>query len=215
MAISYAQTVLPRPYVILGIKLKPFCIGHYLNMANHGCSIALGGKDDFLTMKDLLLALFICHHSYEDFLDIMDGYRIFYPFGYRIRIRSNNYFTRFARKWGKAVHRHMQRNKEFNLLEHYGLFKKYMNEGCEMPPHWNEDEDEGRKGGGSWIQAVTMTMKGKCGYSETEALNFPQARTLADFTKHLESKGLVTMWTEQEIAAWEAKQREKEMAKAD
>jgi hypothetical protein len=204
----YAEAVLPKPYTILGVKLKPFCIGHYFHMQKEGCSIVDNLAS--LSMSDLLLALFVCHHSYEDFRDVMDGYRIFYPFGYRIKIKGRmvwnksktrkipKHFKKFCERWSKALAKHRKQNPDFRLIEHINKFLDYVNAGSATPDYTVNVESDGQSGGHP-LQAIIMTLVSDCGYTMSEAFNFPLVRCNADFAKHLERNGAVTFWTDEQI----------------
>jgi hypothetical protein len=53
---------------ILGLELRPFCLGHYFLMEKYKCAFIseVGGEVGF---SDLLIGLLICSRTYEEFLE--------------------------------------------------------------------------------------------------------------------------------------------------
>src|ERR1041385_8779712 len=67
IAASIARAALPEKFVVCGVSLRPFCIGHWLNMTRFDCSFLNGEAQH--TLGDLLIAVLVCSESYESFQD--------------------------------------------------------------------------------------------------------------------------------------------------
>ncbi len=179
----YAEAILPTPFTLLGLGLKPFSIGHYLLMSRFNCAFA-NDSDAVASVPDLLLGLCICSRSYEDFLAF---------------IEDEKESARWLKKWGKHIQKQC---KTEEMIEKFYLFKQYMAQGTVIPKYWNED-GEAKQSGAHWSQNVLNVLVAECGYTQTEALNAPLARAFADFFKFAERNGLVTLMSDDEIALFE------------
>ncbi len=178
----YADAIIPTPYTILGVGLKPFSIGHYLLMARFNCAFATD-TDTVASIPDLLLGLCICSRSYEDFLAF---------------IEDEKGMAAWLDKWGRVIRKQCKQGEE--MFEKFYLFKQYMAQGTVIPKYWNEEgADDGRQSGAHWSQNVLNVLVSECGYSQSEAFNAPLARAFADFFKFAERNGLLTLMSEEEI----------------
>jgi hypothetical protein len=196
--ISYARKAIPEPYTILGLRLKPFSLGHYILLDRYEVNFASREYHNLFTatdnpkrpitgFEDFLLAVCICSMTYEEFTTF---------------INDGDAFFKYFRDWGTAVHKQIKKDKDFDLLYRINLFKKYMKEGTEVPSYWEEDA-KGSSSGGHWIQAVLLTLTSECGYTQTEALNCPFSKALYDYLKVCERNGALTLYTEEELASEE------------
>ena len=191
----YIHAVVPDTYNILGVTLKPYCIGHYLLMMKYNCSVVnydVNSVHDVASdISDILLALSICSRTYEEFIDYVNGYhyeRSFFGFGGYTKVYDPSYFTRYNAKWGKALKKACK-NKDFNLLQHIEVFKRYMDDGCAEPSFAYDDNDNGDISGSHWTQNILNVLTSECGYTHSEAINLPLTLAFADFYKFIEKNG--------------------------
>ncbi len=64
-ALDYALRLNPRRFQILGVKLHPLSLGHYLLMTQHGLPFIADG-DATAEPQDLFLAILICSKHWKD-----------------------------------------------------------------------------------------------------------------------------------------------------
>ncbi len=175
MSAAYFKAAIPEPYRILGLKLKPFSLGHYFLMRRFGNGF-VGDETTNASREDLLLGILICSMRHDEFLKFIE----------------QKDFIKQIKKWGKKA-------GIFDLPSKAMLFRDYLKAAQEAPQFWIEQED-GTESGGHWSQAVLTTLMGQLGYSRAEAMETPLAQALADFYKHAESLGIVRLMTDEEIA---------------
>lgn len=201
--ISYASISIPEPFTILGLRLKPFCLGHYILLSKYGCSFVNEGEEVEVGMPDLILGLSICSMTYEQGLKYTKGLEF-------IQEKNKGFiFSRegrkeakaaihFTKQWGKQVTKAIKKQDGFNQYAELKAFARYIKEGSKQPNYFFDDEDDGRPRGGHWTQNMLLTLKSELGYSNSEAMNLPLSQVFYDYIKHCENNGTITMETEQE-----------------
>lgn len=152
-------------------------------MARFDCAFA-SNEVTTVTKDDLILAVLICSKTYEEFLAFIE----------------NENFLDAVRQWGEQV-------GKYDLLEKVSLFKEYMETANTAPKYW-EDIGDSKTSGAHWTQAVKVVLTGHLNYTESEALNCPLPKALADFFKHAETSGVIRLMTPEEISYVEAAERE-------
>ena len=173
-AAAYPQAAIPEPCQILGLKLRPFCLGHHLLMSRFGVAFA-SDSEVIAELNDLVLGVLICSMQYEEFLNWIDRREA------RVEIME----------WGKKI------GLEFNFQEKVSLFNKYLSEAYHQPAVIFEGQSS--ESGAHWSQVLKVSLV-NMGYTEKEALNMPLSQAFADFYRKAETAGAVTIVTP-EIAA--------------
>jgi hypothetical protein len=64
---AISRAAMPESHIVAGVRLLPFCIGHWLNLSRVDSSFLDDNKDHEL--GDLLISTFICAQPYETFAD--------------------------------------------------------------------------------------------------------------------------------------------------
>lgn len=184
MKAAYAKAAIPEPFQILGLRLKPFCIGHYLHMSRFNVAF-VSDEDEPATFNDLVLGVLICSKTYEEFLEFLN------------QPDTEEQIT----KWGQEC-------QLFDMAEKVALFSKYIADGSVMPKFW--EEESGRPSGAHWTQSVKLILTSELGYTNSEAINLPLPQAFLDFFKFCEGKGTVRLLTEAEIEMIEAAKKQQE-----
>jgi hypothetical protein len=109
MDADFLNAALPEPYTLLGVRLRPFCIGHALLLARHGL-------DPVRDTGGLVLAVVICAHRPEEFERVASS-RLF-------RIRLAWWRLRLGR---------------FDVVEKIALLNDYMAANTLSPKCWETD----------------------------------------------------------------------------
>lgn len=195
-AAAYIRAALPQQYRILGIPLKPFCLGHYFHMAALELAFASDNPIE-PTIDDLSMAVAICSKTYEEFQD------------WYYAVEKQDARNEQLYKWGEEC-------GPFDLLEKISLFNKYLKESLIIPKYW-ESNGEKSTSGAHWSQSVLLTLTSDLGYTQNEAINTPLGKAFMDFFKNAENKGLLTLMTAEDeslIAAMETKSKEDELCQS-
>jgi len=58
-AASYHDAAFPEPWQVLGLRLRPFSLGHYLKLRRLGCAF-VADDTQRATIGDLLLGVIVC-----------------------------------------------------------------------------------------------------------------------------------------------------------
>ncbi len=179
MTAAYPAAAIPEPFQILGLRLKPFCLGHYLLMERFEVAF-VSDKDAVANLDDLILGVLICSMHYEEFLDFLFA----------------SDFEEQVRTWGNDV------KADFDLNEKCRLFNDYIVKGSEQPVFFYESE--GKPSGAHWAEMIKLVLTGELGYTSSEALNLPLSQAFHEFFKNAENKGIVSLARPEEIAAMNA-----------
>jgi hypothetical protein len=205
IANNFFAAAYPEPWQVLGVKLRPFSLGHYLKLSRLGCAF-VSDKEEHATLSDLLLGVVVCsmpttvdqeQDPFWQWLGRRSGgwrwqcYRA-WQWLRRKPVASPAEYDAFV--WGRKV-------GEIDLSEKVRLFADYMDK-CSAAPAYVEEHQSGppKASGAHWTQAVLASLVSKCGYTMQEALNVPVSRALADFLKQAETDGAVRLIPEEAFA---------------
>ncbi len=202
---SIFRATQPEPYRILGLRLKPFSLGHFLILSRHGCSFVAPGAAT-ATRQDLVFACLICSMDYDEFnewqgqspMTIWKQFKTFLSFvvlghpllGLKLAKECSATNADII-EWGNKV-------GVFDLPSKVALFQKYLAEHSASPKYWIE-KPNAEEGGSHWSQNVLLTLTGELGFSQSQALNMPLREALLHFFKHAETLGVVKLMSEDEI----------------
>jgi hypothetical protein len=201
---DYFTQACPEPWQILGVRLRPFSLGHYFKLRRLDCAF-VNDESRTASMYDLLMGIAVCSMTSDPDPDKDQFWQWFYgssKASFRLRLR--NAFYALARKapltiaewdmmaWGKEC-------GEFDFAEKAKLFARYIAEHSTAPGFWEDTKGETHESGAHWSHSVLSVLTGKCGYTLEQAHNAPMSRALFDFYKIAESEGCGRMMTEQEL----------------
>lgn len=206
--------IVPKDYNILGLSLRPFCLGHYFLMMKYNCAF-ISEVEGKAGITDLLIGLVICSRTYEDFLTFekleenswLDRTSVWQWFCNRFSVLTYHplNLSQWSKKWGNAV-RHEAKKGNVNLISEFKTFQLYLAEGKEIPSHDIErdsSDDDRAESGTHWTQNVLQVLTKELGYTHSEAINLPISHAFADYFKWLESEGAITIHTEEDAELFE------------
>jgi hypothetical protein len=179
--IDYARSAVPDPYRILGLRLKPFSLGHYLLLQRFGCAF-IQQNQGMATREDLILGVLICSMSHQYFL----------------RFIEQQNFEDQVKTWGMKI-------GIVDFKEKAELFQNYLRLGMIEPDYVALQPQN--DSGGDWAQSLKITLVTRLGYTEREALDMPISKALADYYKLAEIEGMIRLLNEEDHAAAEANSR--------
>jgi len=168
---DYCRAAIPDPYRILGLRLHPFSLGHYLLLQRFGCACL---ADAPIARVDLILGVLICSMRHAEFLAFLE--------------QKN--FLREVKRWGKRI-------GFFELAPKEALFRAYLRASLAEPDYIALHPGESS---GDWAQNLKMTLVTRLGYTEPEALDMPLSKALADYYALAESEGMIRLLTPEDLA---------------
>jgi len=203
---SIFAAAIPEPYRVLGLKLRPFSLGHYVTLHRHG-SAFVSDRETNASREDLIFAAIVCSMTFEEFNEWIDSGPL--PFWRKLGavlrflfFQSSLWELMLALKRSRAEYeaaRWGRRIGHFDFAEKVRLFKRYVDEHSEMPKFWEEKEP--KASGGHWAQSVFLTLTGELGFTASQAWNLCLREAFLHFFKHAESMGAVRLMDESELEA--------------
>ena len=175
MPASYSKAAIPEPHVLLGQRLKPFCLGHYLILDRFD-SPFVAETPRPVTRGDLVFAVTVCCHTPQEFFDFIES----------------DHAAADIEKWGKSI-------GLFDVASKAKAFSVYLEEGSKMPRFWNEQRQDDKPTGTHWSQAMILVLTGHCGYSLNEAMTAPFGQAVNDYLRYCETQGAVRLMTPEEV----------------
>lgn len=213
---TYVQAALGRDTTILGLRLKPLSIGHYQWLAYLGCAYA-NEQETSLTIEDLLVAVFVCHFSYEQFgrlirdevstdltdwntyqeaywrgtLKVKNGFRKLF------RLPTKTLYEELRDSWYLSLIKHAKEHN-VNVLECFAEFKEYMqlhstviNTKTGKPLMVRQTQQNGGSLASHWSVVLFNTLTDKLGFSPMEANNMSISKAMAHRFAMLEAEGAI------------------------
>jgi hypothetical protein len=166
------QAAIPEPVQILGLRLKPFCLGHYFLLTRFDVAFVADESRE-ATLQDLILGVLICSMTYEGFLAFLE-----LP-DYREQVQQ----------WGAKM------GIDFELGEKVRIFNEYLAEASRQPVIVYECDTT--TSGAHWALVVKATLTSACGYTVGEAMNLPLRQAFLDFYRDAERNGVISIADEE------------------
>jgi hypothetical protein len=164
---EYLSTCIPRPYTVLGMKLRPLSIGHILLMQWQGLSYVQKAEKKPATMDDLISGSLICSmrfREYQKFLQREDLADVLKEKGRVFDLGT--------------------------LPEKQKLFTAYLNEGTDSPEV--EIPDRVTRSvllGTPWLQSLRLCLMTNLHVTSEDAFDYPYRLALWDCFSLRESEG--------------------------
>jgi hypothetical protein len=196
-AYHYVDAILPQKFVVCGIELKPFCLGHYLLLERSGNPFISPTPEPASINENtyfLFHALLVCALSFEDNIKILED-----DMGYK----------ELADKFLKNLTDIVNVKKDWNIIINVKLFEKYMRYYMDMPLYTEENQAEaGVPSGTDWKQTIFIVFK-KLGYSDTEILNMNFKKLFYEWSSVAEGEGGLKVWNSIDIEQYKKLQKGK------
>jgi hypothetical protein len=170
---DYFLAAVPEPVTLLGLRLRPFSLGHVI--------ILIGGQPDF---NDLAASVFVCSQTYADGLASFNDPDL----------------PRFMSKWAAKLmgiswltKLGLSKPKLIDFPAKCAAFAKYIEDGSKMPAYdYNPDEVRSMECPGA--QLVKASLMSEMNFTETELLDRPWGLCLWDYVTLKAIKGRVRIW---------------------
>jgi hypothetical protein len=173
-AADYFTATMPEPWQILGLRLRPFSLGHYKLLRRFGCAF-VSESAEAPTRGDLLIGVLCCSMKVDEFLSFIE----------------TPDFEQSVNDWGAQV-------GLFDLNNRAQMFKDYIEQQSTVPKYW--EEKTGGSSGAHWAQCVEVTLRSKLGWTQADIDTQPLSKAFADYFKYAENEGAVKLMTPEDIA---------------
>lgn len=163
---DYLGAVIPLPVRVIGTRLKPFSLGHYMLLERSGCAFVCGGIP---TIGDLLLGIVVCSSTYEEALEKLDSHKAKLQstlLGWRVRLSG------------------------VSLFDSIVCFRNYITEGMNPPSFWEKENDSRKIIDVPLPLLVKVYLQKHLGYSDSEAMNKPFGAALHEYGISLNLDGI-------------------------
>jgi hypothetical protein len=161
----------PDPAAVLGIRLRPFTLGHAHLLARVGSPFLSGGEPQ---LGDVVLGVEICSREYGSAVSFLE------------QANAARVIEKAARKW-------LRRNMDEDLGP-ISEFVHYVSAAAQGPRFWVENK-EASESGADWLQSIKLGLM-RTGRTTAEAMETPLGEAMWDYAAHWESEGALKMHTE-------------------
>jgi hypothetical protein len=167
MSAEFFNAAIPEPVAILGVRLRPFSLGHVLLLNRFGNAFGNGAAPG---LDDLIQAIVICSQKYADALADMDNPKlpeIVAAWQRRLAPRNALGFRRPGLGFSPAAE--------------VGRFTEYVRAGSSFPLFTVKENHQGDPMGVPMVQSVKVLLQSKMGFNEAEVLDRPWGLCLWDY----------------------------------
>jgi len=168
---DFYQAAVPDEWQILGEKLRPFSLGHFILLKRHQSAFING---DIPTVLDLLVSIMICARTWEEGRAFVES----------------EAFRPETRRLEKSL------KKCDNTTKRMIYFREYIEEGMTGPKVWEKEDNPQHQFGSPFAQVIKVALMSKMGLSEPETLDRPLSLCLWDMATLSELQGLVKVYSE-------------------
>jgi hypothetical protein len=185
LSADYAAAMFPDPVRILGVRLRPYCIGHALLLQRIGSPYVVedGGRRMEDGIGDLLLALWICSQTWEAAAASLHSRRL------RVRLQF----------WAWQLRR---ANAALAVVCAETQFSRYISQAWHGPTLWEKQRTGPVETPGAPLLAhLKVTLMSALHCSEPEALSWHVRAALFDCATHAERGGQVGIVSEEDESA--------------
>jgi len=172
MDAAYLSAVCPEPVQLLGTRLRPFCLGHWLLLTRHGNGFLTGHP----TAEDLVAGILTCSLTFEEGAALWNA-----P-------DRDQQVEAWTKQLTAAC---LREHTTLNLVEKSAVFAGYLSTGQKMPAYIYEESDAPPVGS-PWPQVLKLLLMSELGMSETEVYNRPLTLCWWDYLgwRELNDKGV-------------------------
>jgi hypothetical protein len=186
-AYSFDTALVPVVWCVCGVKLRPFCLGHYL-LLKHIHNPMMDDDETEATMEQTLLwffeTLLLCAATYEDGLSILGDDEL--------HKETMGEFT-------ENLNDNMKAEPGWNIFDKLRLFREYIAYYMQFP--WYTEERESKNvtpSGTDWTQNLYVTFK-KLGYTESQILNMPMRKLFYEWCSFAEGEGAIKVMNKMDV----------------
>lgn len=148
---TYLDAVVPTPFRVLGVQLRPLCLGHLLLLERIE-SPYVGSEN--VEAKDLMLAVLLCSKTFEAGCALVSS-----AYGLSEEMAS----------WQRMLRGGWFRRRKIDWVQANQLFGEYLEDGQRRADVWQRQHD-GPSMTAPWQEIVSVTLT-RTGWTESEIMN--------------------------------------------
>jgi hypothetical protein len=184
---DFYSAVIQEPTTVMGLRLRPFSLGHVILLGRVKSSFVTEGET--LSLHDLALSVLICAQTYADGLKLFSDRNLSKFFTrWHSKLRGESWVTRIG--WRKPV--------EIDYAQKARELSDYIQKGSKVPDYSYQPADFKEMNCPS-VQIVKVTLMRDMGFTEAELMDRPWALCLWDFVTLRALAGHVRMIDGEEI----------------
>lgn len=165
---DFNSTIVPDTHEVLGIKLRPFSLGHYILLEKNNCALLLGGP---ATVIDFAIAVVVCSNTFEEFLEA----------------QRNGEVQKHTKRLAKVCN-------QIDLEKESRFVANYIEEGLLGPSYWFKEKGKGLST--PLPQIIRCQLHKNTNLTESQIMNRPFAMNLWDIVTLGEMDGNLSLKTE-------------------
>jgi len=156
----YAEILHPKTFIVNGVELLPFSLGHWMILERMGSPFLSGNIPVDISFGDGIASFFelllVCGQTYEDNIAMLDNPQIF-----KETIKS------FENHMKKV----MKKDKHWHIQKEVANIKEYLSYFIKMPSFTDKANSKTVPSGIDWKSNLLSILKNEYHYTESEALN--------------------------------------------
>lgn len=161
---DFYQAAIPDPFTILGLRLRPYCLGHIILLHRVQSAFVVGPP---VQQEDLVTSVFFCSQTYEE----------------GVRALDNPKLPKFMRRWERKIGR-------FDFETKCKEFANYI-QAHSKAPLFTVEEGKSKASACPIVQSVKVALLSQTNLTESEILNRCWSLCLWDWLTILAQAGKV------------------------
>jgi hypothetical protein len=188
-AYNFGEALTPRTFVICGVELRPFSLGHWMILERLGSPFLSSNPSENVSLAegvgDFLVLLLVCGQTYEDNDKMLNDEKL---------------FRKTVKTFEKHIKKVIKKDKNWNIFHETRWVKEYLAYFVAMP-NFTEKSDPSVPSGIDWKQSLYTIMRNEYHYSRSEILNMPVRRLFYEWCSFAEKNGAIQVSNTHEIEA--------------
>lgn len=167
-AAQFYRAARPEPPRVIGLQLRPYSLGHHINLHAYDSAFVKGAGALFI---DMITSVFICSLTWKEWEDWKNSWKL-------------KWALRF---WG-------WRMGKFDVKAEAETFARYLAAGSECPEV--TVPSKGRALTAAWESRLKLFLVKELRLTVDEAMDYPLALAWQDYCAHGEAQGTLTLLSE-------------------
>lgn len=187
-AYNFVDALKPQTFVICGVELHPFSLGHWMILERLGSPFLSKTPQPFdleSGIGDFFVLLLVCGQTYEDNERMLDD---------AVLLKTT------ISALEKHIRKMMKRDKNWNIYSELGWVKRYLSHFINMP-NFTNNSPPSTPSGIDWKQSLYTIMRNEYHYSKSEILNMPLRRVFYEWCSFAEKNGAIQVSNVHELDA--------------
>jgi len=183
---EYFTALLPESYIIGGLQLEPFSIGHYIILSRYN-SPFVSCEQEISTAGDLLFAIAVCCRTFEQAISFVRNEE-------EAKLWMEEYAAKIVSECEKE---NVVIDWQAKMVDFMFYIKEHLNKPTVIDRNHGITSTE-QPSGMNFHQSLIITLTSKGGYTYSQTMNAPYSQALFDYYAVAEKEGAVRFANEDE-----------------